>query len=138
MTPQDLESFSPVVYRAREYRLGEWTLALPPPPSIGGSVLGAMLQLVESGIDPVESMYRCLHYRRENIDFAEDLSAASAALLDGVLEHELARFGSANTVHSSAADTDGLACAITASAGYGCGVAGWLEIDTVALVASAL
>ncbi|MEO1582262.1 MAG: gamma-glutamyltransferase [Pseudomonadota bacterium] len=121
MTPQDLESFSPVVYPASEYQVGEWALALPPPPSIGGSVLGAMLQLVARGIDPVESMYRCLRYRREHMDFAEDLPAATEALLDSTLEHELARFASANTVHTSAADTDGLACAITASAGYGCG-----------------
>lgn len=121
MTRRDLADYQPRCYRAQSATLGKWSLALPPPPSIGGCMLGAMLQLIAEGVDDFESMRRCLAYRRQRIDFADDLNAATEALLEAAQTELSARYTSANTVHTSATDTDGLGCAITASAGYGAG-----------------
>ena len=121
MTRQDLATFKPVVRAALQRDINGWTLALPPPPSIGGSMLAALLDLTAAGEDAVDAMQRCLAYRRRNIDFADDLPAATRGLLDAAQHQQLPHYRSANTVHTSAADSSGLACAITASAGYGCG-----------------
>ena len=63
-----------------------------------------------------------LSYRRDALDFADDVSAAVDELIDlaqtGAL---LRRNHSASTVHTSAVDSQGLGCAITSSAGYGSG-----------------
>jgi gamma-glutamyltranspeptidase/glutathione hydrolase len=56
-------------------------------------------------------------------DAAGDLEAAGHALLAGIDRHGLAGLPtSASTAHVSAVDADGLACAVTMSAGYGAGV----------------
>ncbi|MEL7023902.1 MAG: gamma-glutamyltransferase [Pseudomonadota bacterium] len=121
ITRQDLESFEPEIRPALKHNSDGWTLALPPPPSIGGCMLAALLTLTAAGTDPVDAMRRGLAYRRQHIDFATDLPATTRALLDAAQHQQLPHYRSANTVHTSAADSHGLACAITASAGYGCG-----------------
>ena len=62
----------------------------------------------------------CLDYRRKHLDYSDDVQSDAAALLATVAEGRLHR-PSAATVHTSAVDSDGLGCALTASSGYGAG-----------------
>lgn len=104
-------------------RMGEWTVALNPPPAVGGVALAGML----AGVGPqaplssrrlVEAQLDVLGYRRSLVDDAEDwregVGKLSARLLSGL--------GSPSTVNISAVDSSGLACAVTLSCGYGSGV----------------
>ena len=61
-----------------------------------------------------------LGYRQEHLDDGDDREAAAALLLEKAESGEL--LASPSTVHTSAVDTEGLACASTTSAGYGSGV----------------
>jgi gamma-glutamyltranspeptidase/glutathione hydrolase len=62
----------------------------------------------------VDVQARVLGFRRDRVDLREDIVAA--------IDELRAAFSSPSTVHTSALDSDGLACAITLSAGYGSGV----------------
>ena len=125
----DLAAYRPVVRPALRSRLGDWDLACNPPPSIGGPVLTALLRLlaaVEGDITPARAatvMKEVLDIRLDRIDTAEDLAAAGAELLETL--HEIGATGlptSPSTAHVSVVDEDGMACALTASAGYGSGM----------------
>jgi gamma-glutamyltranspeptidase/glutathione hydrolase len=64
-----------------------------------------------------------LGYRRIHLDPAEDRAAAAADLLDKARLGDPQRLlSSPSTIHTSAVDGDGLACAVTVSAGYGSGL----------------
>ena len=125
----DLGAYQPVARTALRSTLGEWDLACNPPPSIGGPVLTALLRLlsaVEGEIDPAEAaqvMQDVLDIRLDRIDTAEDLAAAGAELLQTL--HRIGDTGlptSPSTAHVSVVDEHGMACALTASAGYGSGM----------------
>lgn len=125
----DLEAYQPVVRTALRSRLGDWDLACNPPPSIGGPVLTALLRLlgaVPGQIDPAQAaqvMKDVLDIRLDRIDTAEDLAAAGAELLRTL--HEIGDTGlptAPSTAHVSVVDEHGMACALTASAGYGSGM----------------
>lgn len=129
LSAADLAAYSPVVRPALRSRLGAWDLAGNPPPSIGGPVLTAMLRLlhaVEEEITPARAaqvMKDVLDIRLDRLDTAEDLAAAGAELLHTL--HTIGSAGlptSASTAHVSVVDSSGLACALTASAGYGSGM----------------
>jgi gamma-glutamyltranspeptidase/glutathione hydrolase len=64
-----------------------------------------------------------LTYRSHHLDGATDLPQAVTRLLDLAHQDTLRDWlKSPSTIHISAVDTDGLACSISASAGYGSGV----------------
>jgi len=64
-----------------------------------------------------------LGYRARALDLADDRVAAAEQLLALASTGDIARVrGPASTVHVSAVDSEGGACAVTASAGYGSGV----------------
>ena len=105
-----------------------------PPPAGGGAVLASLLVMTRdpvSGLRPgdvaiADSVRRAqqagLGFRKSHLDETDDVGAEAARLI------ELARSGrlpgrgvSSATVHTSAVDSNGLACAITASSGYGSG-----------------
>ncbi|MDQ3661527.1 MAG: gamma-glutamyltransferase family protein, partial [Actinomycetota bacterium] len=102
-----------------------WSIRSNPPPAVGGAVLVHMLSLIQKGslADPVARLnavvaaeeravsHRMLHYGDP---------ADIAAGLSNVLGSRPAL--SSETTHSSAADRDGLACALTQSNGYGAGL----------------
>lgn len=132
LSMRDLANYRAIARPALSTRLGDWTIATNPPPAVGGAVLCAMLSLFAQ--HPVQAWDRdalkwlvdvqlaCLNFRKQHLDLAEDIGAATRQLL------ALARSGtapndwvSASTVHTSAVDDNGLACAITASSGYGSG-----------------
>ncbi|MEO1144865.1 MAG: gamma-glutamyltransferase, partial [Cyanobacteria bacterium J06638_22] len=133
LTAEDLAAYRAIERSPLRLRFGEWDIATNPPPAIGGACLAAMLLLLDqrsfaqwdstSVQQLIEIQQAVLGYRSHHLKRASDLSQAVAELL------ELARLDklhslvkSPSTIHVSAVDTDGLACSISASAGYGSGV----------------
>lgn len=124
LTLDDLAAYSPVVRRALVGEVPGWTVATNPPPAIGGVTLGAMLGLLggrpvgawreDDVAHLVDVQARVLGFRRDRVDLRQDVVAA--------IDELRAAFTSPSTVHTSAVDADGLACAVTLSAGYGSGV----------------
>lgn len=133
LTREDLCAYEPVSRPALTKPLQDWLVATNPPPAIGGATLIAMLLLmdaeppsrwsrkaVEQLIGIQEAVWR---YRLDKLDLSEDRRADAEALLALAAEHDVDGFRrSASTVHTSTVDSNGLACAITLSAGYGSGV----------------
>lgn len=127
----DLEAYQPRVLPALQVALDDWRLATATVPSIGGATLAAMLLLMRgvgqgSWTAPmaehlIEVQSEVMRFRRDYLDRSEDLDRDVAQLLEQASRTPSA-LASPSTVHTSAADSDGLACAITASAGYGSGV----------------
>ncbi|MFX0538046.1 gamma-glutamyltransferase [Ornithinimicrobium sp. Y1847] len=139
LTLEDLAAYEPHVRKALRSSLGDWDLACNPPPSIGGPVLTALLRLLsatDGDIGPAGAarvMKDVLDIRLDRIDTAEDLAAAGAELLETL--HEIGETGlptSPSTAHVSVVDEEGMACALTASAGYGSG----MTIDGTGLMAN--
>ena len=132
LTLEDLQSYEPVTRSSLCTDLGDWRIASNPPPAVGGAVLSAMLLAFRdqpvSGWDDdslrhlVSVQRAVLSYRNINLDLADDVARETQNMLEetrtGVL---LSRYTSASTVHTSVVDDSGLACAITASSGYGAG-----------------
>lgn len=123
----DLAAYRPVIRPASRAVIGEWDVALNPPPSIGGPVLTAMLRLIaERGMAAatlVDIQEMVLGYRAEHLDRATDLRAAGTELLLALETTGLESLPtSKDTAHVSVVDSDGNACAITTSAGYSSGV----------------
>jgi gamma-glutamyltranspeptidase / glutathione hydrolase len=126
--PEDLAAYRPVVRPSLATRIGDWTLATTPPPSVGGVCVAAMLRLLDDRprdgwtADDVEHLVRVqravLGGRLELLDVAEDVEAAARDFLDLVDRSALGALESGSTAHVSAADTDGRACAVTVSSGY--------------------
>lgn len=124
ITGEDLAAYRPVVRPALRGDLRGWSVATNPPPAIGGVTLGSMLRLMDGRpAGPwteddvallIDVQARVLGFRRDRVDLREDILSAIAELR--------AAFTAPSTVHTSAVDADGLACAITLSAGYGSGV----------------
>ncbi|MGI8948369.1 MAG: gamma-glutamyltransferase, partial [Ornithinimicrobium sp.] len=129
VTATDLREYRPVVRPALRSRLGDWDLACNPPPAIGGPVLTAMLRLLADAPTPVtplvaaQVMRRVLDLRLERVDVAPDLAVAGLDLLRDIAGSDgLGLPTSASTAHVSVVDEDGMACALTASSGYGSGM----------------
>lgn len=139
LTARDLAEYEPTVRDPLTAILpapsGDWMVATNPPPAIGGVTLAAMLHLVlRAGPlartwddDFVDRMIRIqdivLSHRVTDLDAADDREAAGRALLASVDRGDFdAAMASPSTIHVSAVDDGGVACAITASAGYGSGI----------------
>lgn len=132
LTLQDLAAFVAVERPSLKVPLDSWTIASNPAPAVGGTVLAAMLiacaDLPRRNWD-AEMLARlitvqraCLGFRKTRLDLAEDIGAEASALLASAKSGALlSEWASASTVHTSAVDANGLACAITASSGYGSG-----------------
>lgn len=128
VTEADLTAYEVVDRTPVRRRLGDWDVAVNPPPSVGGPMLAVMLSELErthgfSWDDVVRIQRAVLAYRLAVHDVSRDLDADGHALLAAVERHGLAGLPtSASTAHVSAVDSDGLACAVTMSSGYGAGV----------------
>lgn len=132
LTRTDLEKYQPAIRESMLVRYGDWTVASNPPPAIGGSVLCAMLLAFrdhsfskwdQAALQRLVAVQNAaLSYRKKNLDPVDDITGPAAELIrlsgSGAL---LSRWSSGSTVHTSVVDSDGLACAITASSGYGSG-----------------
>ena len=112
--------------------LDGWTIAMPPPPAIGGATLAAMLARMGDAPRQGWTAAAVATLAEVQRDVLERLRALANEEADGGFLESLldwARAGgdpggqrSSSTVHVSALGADGLACAITASSGYGSGV----------------
>jgi len=132
LTRADLADYQPTIRQSLSLDTCGWRIATNPPPAIGGAVLAAMLSSFsmpashEWTVEAFECLLRvqqsALSYRKENLDLADNVALAIDKLLELAQTGQLlSRWSSASTVHTSAVDSNGLACAITASSGYGAG-----------------
>jgi len=132
LTMQDLTEFEAIERPSLTVGIGDWTIATNPPPAIGGAILSAMLLACRNlphqswssaALSHLIQVQRAaLDFRRRRLDLADDVGAEAANLLESARDGELLnRWASASTVHTSVVDENGIACAVTASSGYGSG-----------------
>jgi len=132
LTLEDLRRYEPLVRDSLIVDVGDWKIATNPPPAVGGAMLAAMLlafdkhPVTEWDDDSLRLLLRvqqtAMSYRKRKLDLSEDLPQDTTRLLDLARSGELlSRWSSGSTVHTSVVDDSGLACAITASSGYGSG-----------------
>jgi gamma-glutamyltranspeptidase/glutathione hydrolase len=127
VTAADLAAYRAHVRTPLRLRLGDWDVATNPPPSVGGPMLSVMLRELAALDDwdwarIIDIQRRVLTYRHRVHDLSTDLEEDGYALLETIERHGLASLPtSSSTAHVSAVDSDGTACAITASSGYGSG-----------------
>lgn len=123
LTVTDLASYRPVVAPALVSDLGEWTVATTPPPAVGGVTLSALLRLILDHPRPrdanvwAEAQRKVFELRQMRLEPAVDRVAAARDLLA-----DLPLLASGSTISVSAAETGGMVCATSMSAGYGSGV----------------
>lgn len=132
LTMDDLAAYSPDIRESLMVDVGEWQIGFNPLPAIGGVNVAAMLQAFGTDsfaswdavrlLQLIETQRAVMRFRKQHLDGAEELDVAAAAMLDAANAGSLiSRYASGSTVHTSAVDDGGLACAITASSGYGSG-----------------
>ncbi len=132
LTNEDLSSYAVEIRTPIRFQLDDWEVATNPLPAVGGVVASAILLLSSSPefdgwvpreVDRMARIQRAvLRYRADQLDPYLTRSRAAADLLAYAREGDLAAVErSPSTVHTSVTDTDGNACAITVSAGYGAG-----------------
>ncbi len=132
LTRRDLAAYQAVARPALDRRLRDWHVATNPPPAIGGATLIAMLILVDAdpfeawSTDEVERLIRIqesvMRFRFARLDLAEDRKAEARRMLALCERRDIdALLTAPSTVHTSAVDSQGTACSITLSAGYGSG-----------------
>lgn len=143
LSQSDMAAYEAIVRQPIRLGIDSWEIATNPPPAVGGAALAAILMLVnqeafngwtaENISRLVSAQNAVFNYRRAALEPADDIPAAIGQLLESARMGDLqALLASGSTTHVSAVDSDGLACSITASAGYGSGamVAGtgiWLN-----------
>jgi gamma-glutamyltranspeptidase/glutathione hydrolase len=132
LTLDDLANYEALERPALVADIGSWHIATNPPPAVGGAVLTAMLlacgdlRADDWHADSLSRLVRvqqaCLDFRRDRLDISDDVDGDAAALIRRAREGQLlTQWTSSSTIHTSAVDDSGLACAITASSGYGSG-----------------
>ncbi|MCD9198867.1 gamma-glutamyltransferase [Aeromicrobium wangtongii] len=129
---EDLADYRPVVRPSLLSTVGEWTFGTNPPPSVGGVCVAAMLRLLDgrprgewdaADVDHLVRVQRAvLGHRLDVFDSTDDLVRDAGAFLALIDRDHLAVLESGSTVHVSATDSDGGACAVTVSCGYGSGM----------------
>lgn len=132
LTADDLKQYQAIERPSLQSEIAAWTIASNPPPAVGGTVLAAMLTAFarqparqwdrDSLARLITVQHACLNYRKRRLDLADDVGAEAARMIDAARSGRLlTQWSSASTVHTSAVDDEGTACAITASSGYGSG-----------------
>ena len=132
LTADDLAQYEAIERPSLCVPVGPWSIASNPPPAVGGLVLAAMLLACadlphknwtrDALMQLINVQRACLNYRKRRLDLADDIGAEATALLASAESGQLmSEWSSASTVHTSAVDNNGLACAVTASSGYGSG-----------------
>ncbi len=135
LTALDLQNYQVRTRMPISIRLGDCEVITNPPPAIGGVCVAAMLWLLErqpflmNNLAAVRQMaqiqkavldYRCHHFDESGDNFGEDQVPPWLKWVSN-LDFKTG-LTSPSTIHTSAVDSHGVACAITASAGYGSGV----------------
>ncbi|MEJ2514046.1 MAG: gamma-glutamyltransferase [Gammaproteobacteria bacterium] len=131
---EDLAAYRARVCDPLEDTMGDWTVAMPPPPSLGGAALAAMMAMLGHEPQPewspedvarlAEVQRAVFGFRNDHVFTADDPPAAVARLLAWARQEGEAidRLRSPSTIHVSVVDAEGMGCAVTASSGYGSGV----------------
>ncbi len=132
LSARDLAEYEAVPRSALCSEQGRWRLATNPAPAVGGVTLTAMLALLSGRPSTqwtaadvahlIAVQEAVLSYRINHFEAAADRIAAARSLLEMVDRRDLAAMSSPSTAHVSVAGDDGVACAITVSAGYGSGL----------------
>jgi gamma-glutamyltranspeptidase/glutathione hydrolase len=132
ITIHDLEEYAAVVRPPARIGLHHWDIATNAPPAVGGITLSALVMLLETHHIAGWSAHEVARYaaaqdavfsfRRHELDGVGDRFVGGDAILEMAQSGDLESIHrSPSTVHASAVDASGLACAITVSAGYGSG-----------------
>lgn len=132
LTMDDLRLYEAIERQSLCVPVGPWKIASNPAPAVGGAVLSAMLLACadlqrgpwsrDALAKLIDVQRACLDFRKRRLDLADDVGVEAATMLDGARNGQLlSAWSSASTVHTSAVDENGLACAVTASSGYGSG-----------------
>jgi len=132
LTRDDLAAYRPEQRTALTASAGDWVMATNPPPSVGGVAVAAMLRLLDGRprgawtADDVAALIevqrRVLMHRIRHLEASDDLDDEVRRLLDLTERGVDRQLWSSSTTHVSAVDTDGTACAVTVSSGYGSGM----------------
>lgn len=134
LSATDLAEYRVVQRVPLKTQFSDWTVATNPSPSVGGPCLAAMLCLLdrapgdsvtaETVQDLIAAQYAVLSFRAQHLDGRpEQMPAEVARLLELAANGlPLVMRDAPSTIHVSAVDANGLACAVTGSAGYGSGV----------------
>lgn len=140
LTLTDLDAYQAQARSPIRLQYGAWDLATNPAPAIGGACLGALLLLHEGGRstksphrsdqqwdaaavqDWIEIQQMVLDYRCQRLEGKIENAKAIAQLLEIAYHRGHEGLKSPSTIHISAVDSSGLACSLSASAGYGSGV----------------
>lgn len=120
LSQADLNAYSVETRAPLRIDIGSWRLASNPPPAVGGAALAAILRRAWPGDLErlVEAQRAVFSWRRGGGDTVTDRTAAIEAFLADTGGDQIR---APSTAHVSTAG-DGVACAITLSAGYGSGV----------------
>ncbi|MEO9238579.1 MAG: gamma-glutamyltransferase, partial [Jatrophihabitantaceae bacterium] len=128
----DLAEYRPMVRPALPVRLGGWELATVPAPSVGGVCLAAMLRLLAENPHRhwddaarawlVRVQRAVLGHRLNVLDASTDLAEDARRFLELIDDDPGSVLESGSTAHVSAVDSDGVACSVTVSSGYGSGM----------------
>ncbi len=132
VTARDLEEYSAVLRPPARVDVHGWDIATNAPPAVGGITVSALLMLLERlHIDgwSAEGVARyaaaqdaVFSFRSLALDGDQDRFAGADAIMNMANRGDLvAMHQSPSTVHASAVDATGMACAVTVSAGYGSG-----------------
>ncbi|MGB5773295.1 MAG: gamma-glutamyltransferase, partial [Sedimenticolaceae bacterium] len=133
VTRNDLASYRAAIRSPIRLRSAGFAMALTPPPSIGGAMLGSMIQLCESALgnlaSEAEKVLLKSKIQRMMFSLRRDLSETgiSEESVNKILNREwlakyLDKVFSPRTNHLSFATEDGAVAAITMSNGYGSGI----------------
>ncbi|WP_019506856.1 gamma-glutamyltransferase [Pleurocapsa sp. PCC 7319] len=135
LTAEDLTSYEAIEREPIIINFGDWSIATNPPPAVGGVCLAAMLSLIDQRSlhewnavtvkEIAEIQQAVLQYRSNYLEGVteEQIGQQAAHLLSLAAQDNWQQLTkSPSTIHISAVDSDGLACSISASSGYGSGV----------------
>lgn len=133
VTAEDLAEYRPLVRRPLEAVIDGWHIVTNPPPAIGGITLTALLMLMKG--HPTErwtledydrlirSQIAVFGFRQDQLDLSNDLPRDALRLLSAAETGDISALAkSPSTVHTSTVDSEGAACSVTISSGYGSGV----------------
>ncbi len=135
LTAEDLASYRAIERSPIIINFGDWEIATNPSPAVGGTCLAAMLLLMdkrslyewsaETVREIAEIQQAVLQYRSNYLEGVSEsiIDREAAHLLEMAAKDDWQQLTkSPSTIHISAVDSDGLACSISASSGYGSGV----------------
>ncbi|MGK7950868.1 MAG: gamma-glutamyltransferase [Xenococcaceae cyanobacterium] len=144
LTLEDLAHYRAIERSPVIINFGDWEIATNPSPAVGGTCLAAMLLLMDQRLTYLypkgrsqyewnaetvrqiaEIQQAVLQYRSNYLEGVSEelIEPAAARLLAMAAKDDWQQLTkSPSTIHISAVDSDGLACSISASSGYGSGV----------------